>query len=149
MPTIIIIISSPHPECPSGVSVMNLRSLPDLDDALAKWKLAHPGKYLSHREGADADRQTERVFRDALGSDLTVDMPRARDIHRDRLRVLRAPKFEPLERAQRTALVQGNQLEASRLETELQKLRDATADPRIDSAQTPEELKAVMPAVLR
>lgn len=95
----------------------------------------------------------DRTFRNAWvidGSGKTsVDMPKARDIHRQRLRRLRDPKFEPLERAQRTALVSGDRAQAAAIETQLQALRDATADPAIEAAQTPDELKAVIPAVLK
>jgi hypothetical protein len=76
-------------------------------------------------------------------------MARAREIRRDQLRLLRAPIFEPLERAQRSALVRGNTAEAAAIELKLQALRDVTDDPAIEDAQTPEELKAVMPAPLR
>lgn len=103
---------------------------------------------------ASAHDQADRYFRDAWAWTtaqpvIDVDMTKARETHRERLRELRAPRFEPLERAQRTALVNGDTSQAQQLETNLQALRDVTADPAIDAAQTPDQLKAVIPAPLR
>jgi hypothetical protein len=42
----------------------------------------------------------------------------------------------------------GDQQEKRRIATQKQALRDVTADPRIDAAATPEELKAVIPDAL-
>lgn len=108
-----------------------------------------PKDALAVRIVDESEVPTDRTFRNAWKSDLTVDMPKARDIHRDRLRQIRAPLFEPIERAQRTALVAGDALEARRLESSLQALRDVTADAAIEAARTPEELKAAIPAALR
>ena len=94
----------------------------------------------------------DRTFRNAWrqsGAVVRVDMGAARELHKEHLRRLRAPKFEPLERAQRTALVLGDAAKAAVLEGRLQALRDAPADPAIEAAQTPEELKSVLPEALK
>ena len=107
--------------------------------------------YISHRKIGEGEIPPDRTFRNAWvdsGEKIVQDMPKCREIWRNRLRELRGPKFEPLERAQRTALASGNMVEARRLEVELQKLRDVTADPAIEAAATPEQLKAVMPTIL-
>ncbi len=43
----------------------------------------------------------------------------------------------------------GDDVLKSSIANEKQKLRDATQDPIIDAAKTPEELKAAIPMVLR
>lgn len=93
----------------------------------------------------------DKSFRNAWeqgDKSIGVNMPKARDLHREALRVLRAPKFGPIETAQRSAFSRDDKVQAAALEAQLQALRDVTADPAIEAAQTPEELKAVMPAVL-
>jgi hypothetical protein len=88
----------------------------------------------------------DRTFRSAWKSDLAIDMDKARDIHRDKLRRLREPKLAALDvelsRAFNDPIKQG-EIEAKR-----RALRDVTADPAIDAAKTPEELKAVIPGPL-
>lgn len=94
---------------------------------------------------------SDRTFRNAWTDTgaITHDMAKCREIHKDRLRAMREPKFEPLERAQRTALAAGDVVRAGQLEEQLQALRDVTADPALDAAQTPEDLKSIVPAILR
>lgn len=95
-----------------------------------------------------ADRTFRNAWADANGR-VEHDIEKCRAIHRDALRKMRAPLFAPLERAQRTALAIGDTAKAKEIEANLQALRDATDDPRIDAANTPEELKAVIPECLR
>jgi hypothetical protein len=98
----------------------------------------------------DVEFPADRDFRDAwkrTPGKIEVDMPKARGVHRDRLRRMRAPLLAKadvdfmlaLERGQSTAAVVARK----------QALRDVTADPRIEAAQTPEELKAVVPDALK
>lgn len=90
----------------------------------------------------------DRAFRNAwvlTGKDVTVDMPKARELHRDRLRVLRAPKLAELDMQYLRADETKDETEKARIATEKQALRDVTADPAIEAATTPEELKAVIP----
>ena len=94
---------------------------------------------------------TDRTFRNALrqtGSALTHDMPKCRDIWRNKLRELRRPKMAALDAAYMQADERGDTVEKARIAVEKQALRDVTADPRIEAAQTPNELKAVMPPEL-
>lgn len=81
-------------------------------------------------------------FRDAWdfdGSKIHVDMPKAREVHKGRLRAMRAPKLAALDVEQ----LRGRDVAAQK-----QALRDCTADPRIAAAKTPAELLAVIPEVL-
>lgn len=85
---------------------------------------------------------SDRTFRDGWkegAGKVEHDMVKCREIHRGRMRIARAPKLAALD---------VEQLRGRNVEAEKQALRDVTADPRIDSATTPEELKAVWPEVL-
>jgi hypothetical protein len=94
---------------------------------------------------------SDRTFRNAwesAGADsgvITVDMDRAKDIWREKIR--QARDFVPLDAAFMKALETG--ADASSVTAQKQLLRDAPADPAIDAATTPEELKAVQPAGLK
>lgn len=85
----------------------------------------------------------DRTFRDGWkqsGNSVTHDMNKCREIHRERMRVARKPLLAALD-------IQ--QLRGIDVEAQKQSLRDVTADPAIESARTPEELKAVWPEVLK
>jgi hypothetical protein len=77
---------------------------------------------------------------------ITINMDKARDIHREAMRQVRDPLFKDLDVAYMVAIEQG--LDASAIVAKKQELRDVTADPAIAAAQTPEQLKAVWPSVL-
>lgn len=87
----------------------------------------------------------DRTFRDAWElspeKKCRVNIGKARDIQRQRLREQRAPKLAELDVAFMRALERGEPTGA--IVAEKQRLRDATSDPRIEAAQTLDELKAV------
>ena len=94
------------------------------------------------------DRYFRNAWKDAAGR-LDVDMPKAREIHRDRLRALRAPLLAALDTEyMRADEFPVNAQAKNIIARKKQALRDVTADPAIDAAATPEELKAVIPATL-
>lgn len=76
---------------------------------------------------------------------ITVDMTKAVDIQRDRIRAARAPMLAALDVEFMRAVERGNKAERTRIATEKQRLRDATKDPRLMTAQSPEELAAILP----
>jgi hypothetical protein len=85
----------------------------------------------------------DRTFRDAWklsGTSVDHDMAKAREIHRDHMRRVRASLLAELDI---------RQLRGENVETEKQVLRDVTSDPAIESASTPEELKQVWPDILK
>lgn len=93
----------------------------------------------------------DRTFRDAWAFDgkaVKVDMPKARNIHRDRLRAARRPKLEALDTEYQRADEAGDAKAKAAIAERKQELRDVTADPAIEAAQTPAELAAVRPAIL-
>lgn len=77
---------------------------------------------------------------------IAIDMSKARDIHRERMRHARAPKLAALDIAFQRAVEAGESTAA--VVTQKQMFRDVTADPAIDAAQSPESLKAVWPDCL-
>jgi hypothetical protein len=98
------------------------------------------------------DKLQDRYFRSAfkLGSNgIEIDMPKARAVHRAHLRKMRAPLFRSLDEDYLRADEAGDQAEKVRIAKQKQALRDVTADPAIDAAQTPEELRAVIPVALK
>jgi len=91
---------------------------------------------------------TDRTYRNAWvgtnGKDgITHDMPKAREYHRTLLRHDRQRKLMELDGKWHRATGQGKKAEADAVESERQKWRDAPADPRIEAAQSVEELKQI------
>lgn len=90
-----------------------------------------------------------RLFRDAWdldGNAVFVDMEKARNIWRDNIRRVREPALEQLDVDFMKAMERGE--DTKPIVERKQALRDAPADPKIDSAATPEELRLVQPAGL-
>jgi hypothetical protein len=103
------------------------------------------------RKLTEGEVPTDRTFRGAWrdrGSRLEVDMPAAREIHRDHLRAARSAKLMQLDGEWMRATGQGKKQDADAVEAQRQALRDLPADPRIEAVSTPEELKAVWPEEL-
>lgn len=99
----------------------------------------------------DYQLPAERTFRAAWEANdstgvISVDMVKARDIWREKIRQARIPVFAELDAAFMKALETG--ADTSAIVAQKQALRDAPSDPAIDAATTPEELKAVRPAGL-
>jgi hypothetical protein len=126
-----------------GISVVN----PVTSEQDAWNKL--PANALNPRFVAASEVPIDRTFRNAWKADLTVDMPKAREIHRDALRQKRAPLLAALDTAYMLADETGNVAEKARIAAKKQALRGVTADPAIDSASTPEELKEAIPVALK
>ena len=77
---------------------------------------------------------------------ITINMNKAKNIAHDVRRAARAKEFEPLD-AIIMKQIPGN--DAAAAEAERQKIRDkyAALQAQMDAAQTPEQLKALMPEV--
>ena len=79
---------------------------------------------------------------------ITVNMAKARDIQRDKMRAARKPIMEKLD-VEFMRAVEAHDIAKQGTVVGLKNLlRDVTADPAIEAAKTPEELKAVWPSVL-
>jgi hypothetical protein len=77
---------------------------------------------------------------------ITINMEKARDIHRTKMRVAREPLLTKLDIAFQRALEQN--ANTATIVAQKQALRDVTSDPAIEAAQTIDELKAVWPDIL-
>lgn len=85
----------------------------------------------------------DRTFRNAWKPDLTVDMPKARDIHRKTLRRARAPLLASLDFEFMRAVETNDTARMAEITAQKQALRDITDHPGIEAATTPEELLAI------
>ena len=93
---------------------------------------------------------TGRQFRGAWqfnGSAIEVDMVTARELFRNRVRAARKPELEKLD-AEFMQALEGTKGDTSAIVSRKKALRDATKDPAIEAASTPEELLKVKPAGL-
>lgn len=95
----------------------------------------------------------ERTFRDAWSfagnpdaKIVSVDINLAKNIWKDKIREARSGELEALDLKFMKALEAG--ADTTQIIADKQALRDAPADPAIDAATTPEELKLVQPAGL-
>jgi hypothetical protein len=76
------------------------------------------------------------------------DMPACKTIWRDKMRRARRPKLDELDRLHNRAIGQRRQSDADAIEAQRQLLREVTANPAIEAADTPEKLKALWPPML-
>jgi len=90
----------------------------------------------------------DRTFRDAWttqGDKIEHNMAKARNIHRENMRRARAGKLDALDAEYMMADEAGDQQKKREVAVKKQALRDVTALPEIETAQTVEELKAIWP----
>ena len=99
---------------------------------------------VSYKIVNDSDIPSDRTFRNAWKDDLTVDMPKAQVITKDRLRAERKPLLQALDVAQLRNLA--DPVALANIESKKQVLRDATK--QVDSLTTLDELKAAQLPVL-
>lgn len=74
---------------------------------------------------------------------ITIDMTKARNIKRDMIRAERAPMLAALDVEFTRALESGDTVKQAEIVAKKQTLRNAPQDPRIDAAQTPDELASI------
>lgn len=101
--------------------------------------------------GNDTEKPEKRLFREAWqlnGPVIEVDMAKAREIWRDKIRTAREPVLQNLDAAYMKALESGNTVLQQDIAAQKQELRNAPTVPEIELATSPEELAAVQPAGL-
>ena len=106
-----------------------------------------PADAINPRWADASEIPADRTFRNAWEDDaggLKVNMTKAREIHRTKLRELRKPKMEALDVAYMRADEIGDTAEKQRIAVQKQALRNVTADPAIEIAKTPEDLKVIL-----
>lgn len=94
----------------------------------------------------------DRTFRDAWqaeGGTITHNMDKCREIHKNRLRKLRSPILFALDIEYQRADEEGNVTRKKDIASKKKTLRDVTDDPRITAAKTPDELKSIIPEILK
>jgi hypothetical protein len=74
---------------------------------------------------------------------IKIDMAKAAEIQRTRIRAAREPLLAALDVEFMRAVERGDQAEQARVVAEKQRLRDLTNDPRLTAAQTVDELKII------
>ena len=99
-------------------------------------------------DAADYTIPAERTFREGWEANadtgvISVNMAKAKDIWRDKIRAARVEPLAALDTAYMKALETG--ADTSSIITQKQSLRDAPALASIDNATTPNELKAIQP----
>lgn len=100
---------------------------------------------------ADDSELPERDFRNAWKDEnggIVIDMPKAREIHKDHMRECRCPLLQDLDVQYQRADEKGEAELKKQIAQRKQALRDVTKDPAIEAADTPEELKRVWPEIL-
>ena len=73
---------------------------------------------------------------------ININMDKAREIHKDKIRVARKPLLETKDVEFMRAVESADTATQATVSAEKQSLRDATSDPDIAAATTPEELKS-------
>lgn len=118
-----------------------------IEDAIAETKL-DPVSWMNVERSQlpDASFQSAWVVDGGL---IVVDMGKARDIHRAKIRRARAPLLAELDVAYQRADEFGNDGVKSDIAARKAALRDCTRDPLIEAAATPEQLKQVWPEALK
>ena len=90
-------------------------------------------------------------YRNAWGlenKEVKHDMVKAREIHKEKLRALRAPKLAALDVEYQKADEADDKVKKKEIADEKQTLRDVTKEPLIDAATSVEKLKASVPSEL-
>lgn len=88
----------------------------------------------------------DRTYRNAWthdGKKVCHDMVKAREVHRELIRRAREPLLKALDVDYQRADEQGSTMVKQTIAARKQTLRDLPADPRIEAAQTIDELKAI------
>jgi hypothetical protein len=107
-------------------------------------KLGIPTK--SWRIITDNQIPTDRYFRNAWTDSLfgiKVDIAKAKEIHKQNLRILRASLLEDLDVAYMRADEAGDNKLKAKIISQKQVLRDITNHPDFKKARTPEQIKAI------
>jgi hypothetical protein len=76
---------------------------------------------------------------------IQIDMAKAIEIQRNRIRAAREPLLAALDVEFMRAVEMGDQAGQARVAAERQRLRDLTNDPRLTAAQTPAQLALILP----
>lgn len=124
---------------------------PSVSECLAKWTPLQRQLVVSSKLINKTDLPVDRTFRDSWrhdGTTFLIDMATARETWRNRMRKARLPLLVKLDQDYLRADETSNLTSKQQIAAQKQALRDVTGDPLIEVATTPDELKAVWPAIL-
>ena len=121
-----------------------------IDDLLIK---SVPENCKDSADIVDVDTvESDRTFRNAWvtekGKSTEVDLAKAKDIAKDKVRQARTPKFQELDIAYQRADEAGDSDAKTAVATKKQTARDATADTKITNADSVDNLKTGMNEVI-
>ena len=110
-----------------------------------------PADAINPRWADASEVPADRAFRNAWEDTgkIGVNMPKAREIHKDKLRQIRTPLLAALDVEYQRADEQGDAVLKAQIAAKKQTLRDVTKRPAITAAKTPDELKAAIPDALK
>lgn len=97
------------------------------------------------------DIPVDRYFREAWqldGKQITINMQKAIEIHKELLRQKRKPMLEILDAEYLKAMENQDNVRMSFIISKKEQLRNVTQAPEVLNAITPEELKAAIPKIL-
>lgn len=137
---------------PAGLGEVVVDWFESEDDFLSRIAIKDVPRGLTFSIVDSADLPQDRTFRNAWTvSDkaVGVDMEKAREIHKENIRALRTPLFEKNDVAIADAILSDDKEAKVAAAAKRDALRDATDDPAIAAAQTPEELKLAIPDVVK
>lgn len=129
-----------------GVSIMVLVDGDDPIHEIQKWSEIDRNDVVSVHVIKPEHVPADRTYRNAWaydGSTFVHDMAKARELHRNFLRRDRQTKLAALDIEYQRADETDDKARKSAIVKQKQALRDAPADPSIEAATTPEELKAI------
>ncbi|MFA5921164.1 MAG: hypothetical protein WC856_07715 [Methylococcaceae bacterium] len=129
-----------------GVSATWAETEEEFAQRMAERHVTAPFRIVDDTEIPEADGFFDALVDD--GATITIDMDKAKEIHKDMLRSIRKPKLDKLDIDYMKAIESGNTSEQLRISGLKQELRDVTIHPVIELAQTPDELKLAIPKVL-
>lgn len=123
-------------------------------EAVDKWTPSQRAKVVSITKVNEADLPTDRTFRNAWTFDKTakkfgVDMTKAKGLWKEKLLTLRAEKAKQADKEMSDADALGDSVGKAQAQAKKAALNNVIPTAEIDAAQTPEELKAIMPDALK
>lgn len=134
-----------------SVSIMTLLTDTTIEAEIDKFHQDIKDQIVSHREITDDKIPQDRTFRDAWTDDLPtdsidVDVNKAKELHKVKLRALRKPLLEALDVDYQKADEAGDLTKKSQIASKKQALRDVTKVALPDDL---EDLKDFIPDILK
>lgn len=132
-----------------GCSIMRiLNDEQTPDDQIARLHPSQRAEIAGWREISEADIPKSRSFRNVWNPDLSVDMPKARDIHMGRIREARNAELDRLDNEYTKESARGRTAEAAAVEAKREALRNIPQTFDLSGAATADDLEALWPAGL-